>query len=262
MGHIRLGELPRKRKWVQVVELIAGGASAAQIANATINAAEKGLGLAAQDSGVVETIWLLSQLPLAARSENFPASLRDCGLSVSDAPGLMEIVAAVTDAVDAKMPNCKGRTDLGEMAQMAAAETLTEVIGVRTKGLFGTTPDDVRQAFSKLATVKQFGVFAKDFFARFTNKCVSYFLSRALSNQVGEGRRFTTLAEQAQFAKAMDTHCREASRIVEGFSGGWFSKKNWETGGDVSRQDIAAFTGYAMTKLVAELKQGARTDVQ
>jgi len=145
---------------------------------------------------------------------------------------------------------------------MAAAETLTEVIGGRTQSLFGTTADDVRQAFSKLATNKQFSIFAKDFFARFTNKCMNYFLSRALSHHVGEGQRFTTLSEQAAFTKALETHCKEAARIVEEFSGGWFSKKNWETGGDISRQDIAAFTGYAMTKLTAELKQGARSDGQ
>jgi hypothetical protein len=262
MGHIRLGDLPRTRKWTQVVGLIEGGAGTAQIANATINAAEKGLGFAAKDDGVVETILLLTKLPLAARSEDFAQALRDCGLSVSDSPSLMEIVGAVADAIDARMPNCKGRTDLGEMAQMAAAETLTEVIGQRTKTLFGTTTDDVQQAFSKLATNKQFSVFAKDFFARFTNKCMNSFLSRALSHNVGEGQRFTTLSQQAEFTKALETHCREAARIVEEFSGGWFSKTNWETGGAITREDIAAFTGYAMKKLVDELKQGARSDGQ
>jgi hypothetical protein len=262
MDHIRLGDLPRTRKWTQVVGLIQGGAGTGQVANATINAAEGGLGIAAKDTGVVETIWLLTKLPLAAQSENFAAALRDCGLSVSDTPSLVEIVGAMTDAVDAKMPNNKGRTDLGEMAQMAAAETLTEVIGGRTKSLFGTTPEDVQQAFSKLATNKQFSIFAKDFFARFTNKCMNYFLSRALAHQVGEGQRFTTLSQQAEFSQALETHSREAAKIVEEFSGGWFSKKNWDTRGAISREDIAAFTGYAMTKLVAELKQGARSDAE
>lgn len=257
MGHIRLGELPRTRKWAQVVGLIGAGASTAQVATATINAAEKGLGVAVKDKGVVETIWLLTQLPLAARSEDFVAALRDCGVQVSQSPGLMEIVSAVTEAIDAKMPNNRGRTDLGEMAQMAAAETLTEVIGSRTKGLFGTTPEDVQHEFSKLATTKQFSTFAKDFFARFTTKCIDYFVSRALTQHVGDGQRFTTLAQQSAFTDALRTHCKEASRIVEEFSGGWFSKTNWETRGEISRQDIAAFTSYAMTKLTAELKQGA-----
>lgn len=76
MGHIRLGNLPRTRKWQQVVALIEGGAGTAQIANATITAAEKGLKLAAEDKGLVETIWLLTQLPLAARSDNFAQALQ------------------------------------------------------------------------------------------------------------------------------------------------------------------------------------------
>ncbi len=262
MGHIRLGALPRTRKWTQVVGLIEGGAGTAQVANATISAAETGLGLAAKDKGVIETIWLLTKLPLAARSENFAESLRDCGLAVADSPGLMEIVGSVSDTIDSRIPNCKGRTDLGEMAQMAAAETLTEVIGQRTKSFFGTTPDDVQRAFSKLATNKQFSAFAKDFFARFTNKCMNYFLSRALSHHLGEGQRFTTLSQQAEFTRALGTHCREAARIIEEFSGGWFSKRNWETGGAITREDIAEFTSYAMRKLVDELKQAARSDGQ
>ncbi len=260
MGHIRLGDLPRTRKWSQVVGLIAGGAGTVQAANATINAAESGLSFAAKDHGVVETIYLLIHLPLAARSDQFAEALRQQGLKVSDSPGLMEIVSAVTEAIDAKMPNCKGRTDLGEMAQMAAVETLTEVIGGRVHSLFGTTPEDVQQAFSKLATTKQFSVFAKDFFARFTNKCLDYFLSKAVSHHLGEGQRFSTLAEQAEFTQAMETHCKEAAKIIETYSGGWFSKKNWETGGEITRKDVRDFTSYAMTKLTSELKEGAAAD--
>ena len=257
MGHIRLGELPRTRKWSQVVGLIRGGAGTAQVANATITAAERGLGCAAKDKGVIETIWLLTQLPIAARSDDFAAALRECGLKVSDGPSLMEIVGAVTEAIDAKMPNCKGRTDIGEMAQMSAVETLTEVIGGRVQSLVGTSPEDVQQGFAKLATSKQFSIFAKDFFGRFTNKCLDYFLSKAMAHHVGEGERFRTLAEQGEFTRAMETHCKEASKIIEEFSGGWFSKTRWETDGQITREDVQAFTSYAMTKLVAELKQGA-----
>jgi len=259
MGHIRLGNLPRTRKWQQVVALIEGGAGTAQIANATITAAEKGLKLAAEDKGLVETIWLLTQLPLAARSDNFAQALQSTGLEVSDSPSLMEVIGAFSDAIDRKLANNGGRTDLGEMAQMAASETMAEIIGSRTQSLFGTTPDDVKNAFSKLATNKQFSTFARDFFSRLTNKCLDYFVSRAVAHHVGEGRRFRTLAQQGEFTKALGTHSREASRIVEDFSGGWFSKTNWEKKG-ISRQDAAGFAHVAMKKIVAELKEGARTD--
>jgi len=259
MGHLRLGNLPRTRKWQDVVGLIEGGAGTAQIANATISAAERGLNLAAEDRGLVETIWLLTQLPLAARKDNFATALRDAGLDVSDSPGLMEIVGAVSDAIDRRLANNSGRTDLGEMAQMAASETLHQVIGSRLPSLFAPTPDDVRAEFARLATNKQFSTFARDFFARLSNKCLNYFLSRAMAYHVGEGKRFTTLAQQAEFSQALETHCGEAAKIVEEFSGGWFTKVNWEQKG-IPRENAAGFAHVAMQKLIAELKEGALPD--
>ena len=259
MGHIRLGNLPRTRKWQEVVALIEGGARAPQIANATIIAAEKALEQATRDKGLVETVWLLTKLPLAAKTTHFAQELQSSGLDVSNSPGLMEVIGAFSEAVDRSMANNGGRTDLGEMAQMAASETMAEIIGSRTQSLFGTTPEDVKHAFSRLATNRQFGLFARDFFARLTNKCLDYFVSRAVHHHVGEGRRFRTLAQQGEFTKALATHSQEASKIVGDFSGGWFSKTNWEKGG-ISRQDAAGFVHIAMTKVVAELKEGVRPD--
>jgi hypothetical protein len=259
MGHIRLGNLPRTRKWQQVIALIDGGAGTAQIANATITAAEQGFKLATKDKGLVETIWLLTQLPLAAKSDNFGQSLQSAGLDVSDSPCLMEVVGAFSDAIDKKLSNNGGRTDLGEMAQMAASETMMQIIGSRTQSLFGTTSEDVKGAFSKLSTNKQFSLFARDFFARLTNKCLDYFVSKAVSHNVGEGKRFRTLAQHSEFTKALGTHSRESAKIIEEFSGGWFSKTNWEKKG-ISRKDAAGFTHVAMKKIVAELKEGAQTD--
>jgi len=261
MGHIRLGSLPRTRKWRQVVGLIEGGAGTAQVANATMSAAEEGLRLAGRDKGLIETVWLLTQLPLAARSENFAEGLRQAGVDVSDSPGLMEVVGAVSDAIDRRLSTNGGRTDLGEMAQMAAAETITRLVGSRTQNLFGTTSDDVQRAFAQMGTPKQFSSFARDFFGRLTNKYLGYFLSRAVSYHVGEGRRFATLAEHSEFTEGLNVHCREASRIVEEFSGGWFSKTNWEKDG-ISREDAARFAPVAMKKICAELKEGARPDAE
>lgn len=61
MGHVRLGELPRTRKWEQVVGIIGAGANTAKLATATLNAAKQNLGIAVNDEGVVQTIWLLTQ---------------------------------------------------------------------------------------------------------------------------------------------------------------------------------------------------------
>ncbi len=100
MGHIRLGELPRTRRWKQVVELIKRDGDAAAVASAALAAAEKGLQEAAEDEGLGRAVWLLTQLPLAARDPNYLDRLRSIGIDVGGYPGLLDLVGAFTDAID------------------------------------------------------------------------------------------------------------------------------------------------------------------
>jgi hypothetical protein len=257
MGHTRLGNLPRTRKWQEVVDLIAIGAGACQVATSVILAAERGLNLASDHKGLVEAFWLLTQLPVAARQADFAQALRERGLAVPDNPGLMDVVAAVSEAVDARLPNNAGRTDLGEMAQSAAAESIVQLVSEKTQSLFGTTADDVKRGFAGLATVKEFGGFARMFYARVAEKLLQYYTSRATANHVGDKLRFPTLAAKAAFDKALSLHCREASKIMETFAGEWFSKTNYESSG-ISREQASGFAHVAMQKMVAELKAGAK----
>jgi hypothetical protein len=121
--------------------------------------------------------------------------------------------------------------------------------------MFGTAPDDVRREFAALATPKQFGTFARQFFTRFAFKCLNFFLSKALPGQVGEGKRFRTVAEQVKFADALHTHCREATTIVEQFAGDWFSLHRFQTAGEITRKETQRFFGHAMTKLTDEFRR-------
>ena len=73
-------------------------------------------------------------------------SIRDCDLA-----------AAFTETVDQRLQAARRRSDLGEMAQLAAVETLTGVLGQRLADLFGTTPAEVRQTAHTLSTSRGFG---------------------------------------------------------------------------------------------------------
>ncbi len=254
MGHIRLGELPRTRKWEQVVELIKRDGDVASVAAAALDAAESGFKAAAEDEGLGRATWLLTQLPLAARDPNYVERLKALGVAIDGAPGLLELAGAFTDAVDSQMRRAGGRSDLGEMAQMAAAETLTKLLGERSQSLFGTSPADVQRELAALGTTKQFGTLARDFFARLTRRYLTFFLSRELSNHVGGERRFANIADHAAFNAALDLHCRQASRIVEEFAGSWFSKTNWEHG--ITPENVRGFAWVALKKLRAELRKG------
>ncbi|MFA6148643.1 MAG: hypothetical protein WC899_10595 [bacterium] len=254
MGHIRLGPLARTREWIQVLDLIGGGAGTPKIAAATMEASQEGLAEARKDPGLVHSVWLLTQIPIAARAEDFAGSLRKLGLEVSDAPGLLEVVGAFTGAVDAHLRPGGGRTDLGEMAQMAAAEALTALATTKTSSLFGTTPADVQQAFKSFSTTSQFSSLAREFFARLSNKYIGYFLSRTLPNYVGGNGRFANLDRHAEFNEALALHCRQATRIVEKFSGEWFSKNTYK--GGITPEKAAGFVSVSLKKIRAELSKG------
>ena len=258
MGHVRLGTLPRTRNWIQVLDLVGGGAGAPDIAAATMNAAQRGLEAAAQDKGLVYTVWLLTQVPLAARSADFEARLRKLGLDVSGSPGLLELTGAFADAVDKHLRRTGGRTDLGEMAQMAATEAMT-LLGTPTNGnLFDAEAPRAQVTLAAFTTTKRFSDLATEFFARLTTKYLTYFLSRELSNYVGFGGRFAGIDDQAEFTRALDLHCHQASRIVEVFAGGWFSKGQFQ--GPITMQKASGFVHVAMKKLRAELAKGADLD--
>jgi len=255
VGHVRLGQLPRTRRWNQVVALLLAGDDTATIAGATLNAAEEEFAQASRDEGVGRTAWLLTQLPLAARDPNYLRRLTELGLDVTAAPSVTELLGAFSDAVDRHMLRTGRRTDLGEMAQMAAAETLASVLTARTQSLFGSTPEDVRSELAALGTKTEFSGLARDFFSNLTRRYLDFFLSRELSNHVGGNRRFANTDAHSAFNKALDLHCQQASKIVEDFAGGWFSKANWE--GGISPAKARAFTWTALKKLHAELRKGA-----
>src|SRR5262249_44400875 len=145
-------------------------------------------------------------------------------LNVSSRPTLLEIVAAFTSAVDHHVRESGKRSDLGEMAQHAASETLAFLAGRDLPSLFGPTATDVQQALAKLGTSARFSIVARDFFSRLTNRSLGYFLSRELSKHVGPNKRFAAVINRSDFNAALDRHCREASRIIKEFSGGWYGK--------------------------------------
>jgi hypothetical protein len=254
MGHKRLGTLPRTQKWERVVGLIAGGADVERIAAASADAAEHGLQRASDDQGLAHAFWLLTQIPQAARQVNFVDRLWELGLNVSSSrPTLLEIVAAFTSAVDRHVSESGKRSDLGEMAQHAAAETLTSLAGRELPSLFGATARDVQQALAKLGTSDRFSIVARDFFSRLTSRSLGYFLSRELSKHVGPNKRFAAISEHRDFNAALDLHCREASRIIKEYSRDWYSKTLFQEG-DISFENASDFAHGAFRKLRAELR--------
>jgi len=255
MGHTRLGDLPKTKQWKQVVEQLEKGAATEAIASATLAAAERGFKQAAHDTGFKYTFYLLTQITLAARQANFSQELSRLGMDIPGRPVLFEILSAFTKHIDTYLDKKRARTDISEMGQLAAVETLTERCAERSKRLFGMTSEEVQESIRELSTSKNFAVLARDFFSRFTYRYLNYFLSREVSKHVGPSRNFANIDEHTAFNEALAVHCRQCAVIVQNFAGGWYSKTAYETG--ITQQDAEGFVAVALKKLASELKRVA-----
>jgi hypothetical protein len=253
MGHVRLGRLPRTRRWQQVVELLGGDAPIGAVAAASAAAAEAALRGAHADPGLGHAFWLLMQVPLAARASDLGTSLSRLGFRVPTEFTLLSIIGAFSDAVERHVQQRGGRTDLGEMAQLAAAEALTSVVGRDLPSLFGTTPGELKLALARLAAPDRFAGLAREFFARCSRKYLDYFVSRELSNHVGPGRRIGSIDAHTAFDAALERHCQETALIVEAFAGGWYSKARFK--GELTPEKAQRFAYVALRKLQSELRK-------
>jgi hypothetical protein len=254
MGHVRLGVLPKSRKWNQVVNELRLGADVGEIAAFAAEAAETALKAASDDPAFLHAFWLLTQIPLAARGPEFAQDLRRLGLEIRDRPGFMDVSAALSAAVDRHAREQRHRTDLGEMAQMAAVESLAALVGPNLPSLFKPTAAEVQREIGRLAGGDRFSALAREFFARLTRRSLDYYLSRELSNHIGAGERFQNDRARSQFDDALDRHCREASRIVEEFAGGWYGKNVYQ-GTGLTSDSIRRFAPVAFKKIRAELRK-------
>lgn len=252
MGHVRLGRLPTTKRWVAVVDLLKAGGDVAALADATAHAAESELETARGDPALKYTVWLLAQLPLAANTDHFGERLVELGFDRGADQSPLALVSAFGEAVDRHVAGQAGRTDFGVLARSAAAESLSALIDDGASSLFGTSPNDFKDKLATLATKRRFALLARDFFARLTLKTLEYYLSRALPDQVGPGRRLPSFDSQIAFRQSLERHCREASLIVEDFAGGWFSKNNYQ--GTLTEAATQGFTDYALKKMRDELR--------
>lgn len=256
MGTNRLGPLPRTRQWRQIVGAFVAGA--AQVAQESLRAVSRLFTAAAGDGVLIEAVRVLMLLPVAAGGDDFAGALRGVGVDAPDFPEFCDVLAAVSERLDAVTPAGRGRSDVGEMAQGVLAETLSEVVGGSLANLFDDDPEAVRSAFARHRTVVNFGRLAATFFGKLAAKCLEYYLSRELPHHVGAGQRLPALADYGGFGRELNAHCREAARVVDRFAGEWHAREKYQQGGDFDPSRVKAFVHGAFAKLAGELDRGAR----
>lgn len=258
MGHVRLGTLPQTRAWKEVVRLLADGADVAQIADATLLAADKAFEGMAHDAGFTESVWLLTQLGIAAKHENPTAHLESVGLKLSPHTSIAEVATAISTALNQQMSKAGRRSDISSIASNALVSAITSHLNGKLGGLFEATSAEVHGALRDLGKQKAFGELSRTFFAKLSSESLKYFLDKSIDTHLGEGQRFQTRGDAREFRNALTTHCHEAAAIVQTFASGWFSKNRYKGEGEIRRDKAEGFGWYAMQKIRAEMKERAK----
>jgi hypothetical protein len=259
VGQLRVGRLPKTLNWREVVDLLdASPDDTAAVARATVTATEGRLRALANDRSLTYCVWLLARLTRAAREPGFTDRIAALGLQVEASDSAFGFIAQVTDRVRAEISQHPESGPFGELASLALRRALSDTVGQQARTLFGSSVEDIQRAFRAFSTRAQFATLAHRFFGDFLSRTLMSFLDRETSNHVGGGRGLATVEQSAEFARAIDAHARQSARIMHDFAGGWYSKHNWESKGDISRQEVAGFVGVALRKLRGELKREAR----
>jgi hypothetical protein len=256
MGHLRLGRLPKTRRWAGVFALLEGeNVSPEALARATATAAQEQFAALEGDQAINYCFWVLVRIATAARGDDFIGELRRLGVQNPQITSGLGFVHQITQVVEKELSRRGHPTVFVRIAALSLREVLSANIIEQSRSLFGTSLLDIQAACRTLSTRLHFGEVAREFFAHFTGRSLQYLVDKELSNYVGAEKPFTSSEQVLEFHQALHHYCFETAKIVEDFASGWFSKNNWETNNNISEETTAAFTAYAFEKIQMELRE-------
>jgi hypothetical protein len=263
MGHTRLGNLPKSRKWRDLVESLSKidhsvspsyplPISVDEIASKTLEAAEAGMERAVNDVGLRFSFFLLTQIALAAREENWSERLSRIGIMLSPSDSVFELTAELNYAIDDYVSRFNSPTDISEMAQKAAAEAIAELSLANSRTLFGDGQEELKAAIKAISTKRGFADLGQKFFGKFMSRFLNFYLSRATAAKVGN-EVLLDVHSVTTFNESLNLHCEQSARIVRDFCAEWYSKTEYREG--ITIDNASTFVPVAIRKLQSELRK-------
>jgi len=254
MGHTRLRYLPKTHRWNAVVGLLdASPGDTAAIATATTRAAERRLRELRDDPSIGYCFWILTRISAASREPEFKASLAELGLAVRSDDTALSFVTRLTRHVQERLADFPESGPFGDLASLALRGALSDTVGQSGRSLFGSSLEDVQDAFRGHSTPVRFGILAKCYFGDFLARTLRYYVEREVANTTGGGHALASDEDGRAFTEALDRYTRQTARIMETFAADWYSKRNWQSEGRISREEAQGFVAVALKKLRADL---------
>jgi hypothetical protein len=254
MGHLRLGILPKTTNWNKLIGLLEENPNnSSSVANATLFASRNELDRLKRDPNIGYCFWLLTRITWSARQSDFLENLQQIGIGVTSSSSTFNFISAVSDHARKKFKEDEGSSVFREIALQSLKNTLSETTLDKANSLFGSTIDNVQDACKAYSSRKQFGILSRRFFSSFLKQFLKYFIDKEISNHIGSGRILENIQASNQFSESLSTYSWQSSKIMEDFAAGWYSKKNWETEGDITPEDAQKFVAVSLRKLQMEI---------
>jgi hypothetical protein len=254
MGHIRLGVLPKRPRWKRVIGLLEDReVPASAIADQVLDGARDTLTSDSAQCSLAYCIWILIQLTQAAQSDDFRDSIARIGIRVPADVSATEFLAETSRVATRHLSKLTPRTALNSIAGLALRESLTCTVGRHSSTLFGSGLPEVQHALERYSTGRQFSSLLHVYLTSFLYRVLRFIIDKEMANHLGPGNRFERVRDFEQFDDALEVFASQTSRIVDEFSGGWYSKTKWQEGA-ISEADARRFVHVALKKLRDDLE--------
>lgn len=256
MGHERVGVLPKSQRWRDVVALIANSAlsetDVATIASRTTANLRQRLRNIPTDDGIRAAFKFLVALSVASRTNDPTAALMSLGINVTPDPSPLTLTRAAHDWVD----DNRRSLEYAQIAQNAVGDAIaiwTDKNKTRQTRLI-EQGDRSFEVWYKSANGAGFCELSRIFFAKFTERYLSYFLEREASAVIPNFQDRDRFQHQLrEHVDSVSQNAFETAKITQSFAAGWFNKHANQ--GMPSDREIAGFLSIAFGKLSEELRR-------
>lgn len=262
MGHLRIGALPRTKRWSAVVAAIGelsgvGGSSYSEIAEKTLDASNRSLRQLPEDLALQKCFQFLVALSVAGKSTDAEGSARELGIKIEGNPTKLQLAKSLRTWLSELDPKSYN-PEFASLARKATADTIAAWINEHSEtpqlNLFSNLKDPYKP-WRDASSGRGFCELSRSFFSNFTQRYLNFFLSRTASSQL------QTMKERERFSSAIKsntesitTHAFETSKIVQSFSAGWFNKHASEKT-IPSLENIHGFLSNSFEKIREEFRR-------
>ncbi len=260
MGHLRTGNIPKTRKWQDIVSLVSSKSDIedipyTEIADKTLEASNIFLRKIPYDEVLQCCFQFLVVLSIAGQSSDVDKSAREMGIHIDGDPTKINLSKSLRSWLEINNPQSSDY-EIASLARQATADTIASWINQNSfqEQLTFFEEKDPFKPWRTASTGKGFCKLTQCFFANFTTRYLNYFLSRTANSNI------KTLDERARFNDAVKQqseiiaqHTFETSKLVVQFAAGWFNK-HAASGAVPSYKEIQGFLIHSFEKLREEFR--------